>query len=90
MRLIQRQKVALVGESGCGKSTTVNLIERLYEPSEGEVLIDGVNIKEYDLKYLRSLIDDYKIQIKENTENLEIQLRKISKTYDGLLAQKDK
>ena len=50
------QKVALVGESGCGKSTTVNLIERLYEPTEGEVLIDGVNIKEYDLQYLRSLI----------------------------------
>ena len=50
------QKVALVGESGCGKSTTVNLIERLYEPTAGEVLIDGVNVKEYDLKYLRSLI----------------------------------
>ena len=50
------QKVALVGESGCGKSTTVNLIERLYEPTAGEVLIDGVNVKDYDLKYLRSLI----------------------------------
>ena len=50
------QKVALVGESGCGKSTTVNLIERLYEPNNGEVLLDGVNIKKYDLKYLRSLI----------------------------------
>ena len=50
------QKVALVGESGCGKSTTVNLIERLYEPVGGEVLIDGVNVKDYDLKYLRSLI----------------------------------
>ena len=50
------QKVALVGESGCGKSTTVNLIERLYEPTEGEVLIDGVNVNQYDLKYLRSLI----------------------------------
>ena len=50
------QKVALVGESGCGKSTTVNLIERLYEPTEGEVLLDGVNIKKYDLNYLRSLI----------------------------------
>ena len=50
------QKVALVGESGCGKSTTVNLIERLYEPHAGQVLIDGVDIKKYDLKYLRSLI----------------------------------
>ena len=50
------QKVALVGESGCGKSTTVNLIERLYEPTEGEVLLDGVNIKKYNLNYLRSLI----------------------------------
>ena len=50
------QKVALVGESGCGKSTTVNLIERLYEPSSGEILLDGVNINKYDLHYLRSLI----------------------------------
>ena len=48
------QKVALVGESGCGKSTTVNLIERLYEPVEGEVLIDGIDIKKYELPYLSS------------------------------------
>ena len=50
------KKVALVGESGCGKSTTVNLIERLYEVTSGEVLIDGLDIKKYDLTYLRSLI----------------------------------
>ena len=50
------KKVALVGESGCGKSTTVNLIERLYEAHSGQVLIDGVDIKEYDLHYLRSMI----------------------------------
>ena len=50
------KKVALVGESGCGKSTTVNLIERLYETTDGEILIDGLDIKKYDIKYLRSLI----------------------------------
>ena len=50
------KKVALVGESGCGKSTTVNLIERLYEATDGEILIDGLDIKKYDVKYLRSLI----------------------------------
>ena len=48
------QKVALVGESGCGKSTTVNLIERLYAPVEGEVLIDGIDIKKYELPDLSS------------------------------------
>ena len=50
------KKVALVGESGCGKSTTVNLIERLYEATSGEVLIDGIDIKKYNLPYLRNLI----------------------------------
>ena len=50
------KKVALVGESGCGKSTTVNLIERLYDVCGGEVLIDGLDIRKYDIRYLRSLI----------------------------------
>ena len=50
------KKIALVGESGCGKSTTVNLIERLYETTSGEIIIDGLDIKKYDIKYLRSLI----------------------------------
>ena len=50
------KKVAFVGESGCGKSTTVNLIERLYEAESGDIFIDGINIKEFDIKYLRSLI----------------------------------
>ena len=41
------KKVALVGESGCGKSTTVNLIERLYETTAGEIFIDGIEIKNW-------------------------------------------
>ena len=50
------KKVAIVGESGCGKSTTVNLIERLYDISGGDLLIDGLDIKKYDIQYLRSFI----------------------------------
>ena len=50
------QKIALVGESGCGKSTTISLIERFYDVKVGEILIDGVNIKKYDLNTLRDLI----------------------------------
>ena len=49
------KKVAFVGESGCGKSTTVNLLERLYDPDEGQILIDGIDIKEFNIEYLRNL-----------------------------------
>ena len=45
--------------------------------------------KQDQVRYLRSLIDDYKVQIKSNSEELEVQLRKISKTYGDLLSQKD-
>ena len=53
MKINPNESVAVVGESGCGKSTLVNLILRFYEPTEGEVLIDGINIKKYNLKELR-------------------------------------
>jgi ABC-type multidrug transport system fused ATPase/permease subunit len=56
LRFPPGQKVALVGESGCGKSTTVNLIERLYDTTGGTITIDGLDIKNFDIRYLRSLI----------------------------------
>lgn len=48
--------VALVGESGSGKSTVVGLIERFYDPLEGRVLLDGVDIKSYNVRWLRQQV----------------------------------
>ncbi|KAK1591872.1 hypothetical protein Q3G72_015055 [Acer saccharum] len=45
--------VALVGSSGCGKSTVISLVTRFYDPSKGEILVDNNNIKDMDLKFLR-------------------------------------
>lgn len=47
------KKVALVGPSGCGKSTILALLQRFYDADSGEILIDGVDIKKYDLRHLR-------------------------------------
>ena len=60
-----------------------DLNEKLIE--KDKILTD----KQDQVKYLRSLVDDYKVQNKSNSENLEIQLRKISRSYEGLLDQKD-
>uniref|UniRef100_A0A8C4JDL3 Phosphatidylcholine translocator ABCB4-like n=1 Tax=Dromaius novaehollandiae TaxID=8790 RepID=A0A8C4JDL3_DRONO len=50
------QTVALVGGSGCGKSTTVQLIQRFYDPKEGMITIDGQDIKTLNVRYLREII----------------------------------
>ncbi|CAF1423248.1 unnamed protein product, partial [Adineta steineri] len=48
------QRIALVGSSGCGKSTIVQLLERFYDVSHGELLLDGVDIRKLNLQWLRS------------------------------------
>lgn len=59
------EKVALVGYNGAGKTTLIKLIMRLYDPNEGQILYNGINIKEYDVTEYRKLIgtifQDYKI-----------------------------
>lgn len=47
--------VGIIGSTGCGKSSLVNLIPRLYDVTGGEILVDGVNVKNYDLEALREL-----------------------------------
>ncbi len=48
--------VAFIGSTGCGKSTVINLIPRFYDATEGEVLVDGMNVKEYTQEALRNRI----------------------------------
>ncbi|XP_068702225.1 ATP-dependent translocase ABCB1-like [Montipora foliosa] len=50
------QKLALVGSSGCGKSTVVSLLERFYDAEDGEVAIDGNNVRTLNIQWLRSRI----------------------------------
>jgi len=70
------EKLALVGENGAGKTTLVKLLARLYEPSEGRILLDGIDLKEYDLADLRNnigiIFQDYiRFQLKAS-ENIAI------------------
>lgn len=50
------ETVAFIGSTGCGKSTVINLVPRFYDTTEGEVLVDGVNVKEYTSNALRNKI----------------------------------
>ena len=50
------EKVGLVGETGCGKSTILSLLSRFYDPDEGKILIDGINIKDIRLNSLRGQV----------------------------------
>jgi chromosome segregation ATPase len=68
------------------KSRMKELDDLTEKISEKEAIIED---KQDQVKYLRSLIDDYKAQLNANTENLESQLKKITKVYEDLLAQKD-
>ena len=53
LKIRPNETVALVGESGCGKSTLVSLLMRFYDADHGIITVDGVNIKDYNLKSLR-------------------------------------
>lgn len=56
MRIQPNQNTALVGLSGAGKSTVINLLDKFYEPSSGQIRLDGVDLKDYDTDFLRKNI----------------------------------
>jgi ATP-binding cassette, subfamily B, bacterial len=67
------ERLALVGENGAGKTTLVKLLARLYDPTEGRILLDGVDLKEYDVDSLRRNVGvifqdfvKYDFMLKEN------------------------
>lgn len=76
MKLSHGQKLAIVGMNGAGKSTLVKLLMRLYEPSEGEILLNHVNIREYNYKsYLQlfgTVFQDFKILSCSISENISL------------------
>ncbi|GAC1517341.1 MAG: ABC transporter ATP-binding protein [Gemmatimonadaceae bacterium] len=55
-RIAAGERVALVGENGAGKTTITKLLARLYDPDEGRILLDGVDLREYDLESVRRAI----------------------------------
>ena len=76
------EKLALVGENGAGKTTLVKLLARLYEPTEGRILLDGIDLREYNLDELRQhigiIFQDYirfQMQAGENITVGNIELR---------------
>jgi ATP-binding cassette subfamily B protein len=56
LRIAPGEKIALVGENGAGKTTLAKLLARLYDPTEGRILLDGVDLREYQLASLRSAV----------------------------------
>jgi ATP-binding cassette subfamily B protein len=67
------EKLALVGENGAGKTTLVKLLARLYEPTGGRILLDGIDLREYDPESLRAAIgvifqdyQRYQLKVREN------------------------
>lgn len=72
LKIEKGKTLALVGESGAGKSTLADLIPRFHDVSEGEVLLDGVNIKEYkidDLRKLMGIVSQEPILFNDSIEN---------------------
>ncbi len=91
-RLHQGERIAFVGENGAGKTTLTKLLARLYEPTEGRILLDGIDIRQYDLASLRRAIgvifQDYVRYALRFDENIGV--GEINKVKSYIDRQRDK
>jgi len=90
LKIQDNETVAVVGKNGAGKSTFVKLLLRFYDPDEGEIFYNGINIKEYDIVSLRERIgtvfQDYKVFALTVNEN--VLCRECEKAEDRVLSEK--
>lgn len=84
MTINPKEKIAIVGYNGAGKTTLTKLLMRLYDVSEGEILYNGLNIKEYDLTQYRdnfgAVFQDYQLFAASIAENITMGNEKIDET----------
>ncbi|WBW97822.1 ABC transporter ATP-binding protein [Oceanirhabdus sp. W0125-5] len=77
IKINQGEKLSIVGLNGAGKTTFIKLLTRLYEPTEGEILLNGTNIKDYDyneyIKLLSVVFQDFKLMAFTVKENIALQ-----------------
>mgnify|MGYP000944868470 CR=1 FL=1 len=100
IRIKSGERIALVGHNGAGKTTLVKLLMRLYDPTEGVILLNGIDIREYDLKQYRAAISvafqDFQVMsmsvienvIMKNAENDEERTRALDALYQSGLSDK--
>ncbi len=94
LRIAPAEKIALVGENGAGKTTLAKLLARLYDPTEGRILLDDVDLREYQLDSLRSAVGvifqdfvHYDLRLDENIGVGEIS--QVQEYLDQLVEQPD-
>jgi len=92
LRIAPGEKIALVGENGAGKTTLTKLLTRLYDPTEGRILLDGADLREYDLESVRRafgvIFQDFVHYDLVLDENIGVgEITEVREYLDGLLVQ---